>query len=146
PSAAAPITEPPWGTAEQKDIVERRWSLAAIHRDERVVAPQSGMVKEPGQEALAGSAFDQNRWHAPLRILTRYQPTCLVARGTDLLAISDQPVEQVSHGASSSHGHLERVEAPGEAIDGVDDLALVDEDIVDLDGAGLRAARRIRHE
>ena len=35
-----------------------------------------------------------------------------------------------------SHGHLKHVEAADEPVHGVDDAALVDEDVVDLDGAG----------
>jgi hypothetical protein len=41
-----------------------------------------------------------------------------------------------------SQRELEHVETTGEAIDGVDDTALVDEDVVDLRGAGAGAARR----
>src|SRR5262245_64227912 len=42
--------------------------------------------------------------------------------------------------------HLQNVKAAGVAVDGVDHLALVDEHVVELDGAGRRAARRRRHE
>src|SRR5476651_2214812 len=42
--------------------------------------------------------------------------------------------------------HLQRIKPAGEAIDGVDDLALVDEHVVDLHAAYRRALRRARHE
>src|SRR2546428_11857213 len=42
--------------------------------------------------------------------------------------------------------HLQNVEAADVAVDGVDDLALVDEHVVELDGAGGRHRRRPRHE
>ena len=42
--------------------------------------------------------------------------------------------------------HLEDVQAAGEAIDGIDDAALVDVDVVQLDRAGRRQRRRARHE
>src|SRR6266508_3086030 len=42
--------------------------------------------------------------------------------------------------------HLQDVEAADVAVDGVDDLALVDEHVVELDGAGRRHRRRRRHE
>src|SRR3954471_5867221 len=41
--------------------------------------------------------------------------------------------------------HLQDVEAADVAVDGVDDLALVDEHVVELDGAGGRHRRRPRH-
>src|SRR4029453_10758928 len=43
-----------------------------------------------------------------------------------------------------SHGHLERVQPADEAVDGVDDAPLVDEHVVDLDGAHPRAGGRRR--
>jgi hypothetical protein len=37
-----------------------------------------------------------------------------------------------------SHGHFQDVEATGAPVDGVHDPALVDEDVVEPDGAGPR--------
>jgi hypothetical protein len=41
--------------------------------------------------------------------------------------------------AGGLQGHLENVHAADQPVDRVDDAALVDEDVVDLDGAGARA-------
>ena len=46
----------------------------------------------------------------------------------------------------SSEIHLQDVQPADVAVDGVDDLALVDEHVVDLDRAGGRHRRRRRHE
>src|SRR5712671_2079005 len=51
--------------------------------------------------------------------------------------------ERSSH---ASEIHLQNIQAAGEAIDRVDDLALVDEDVVELDGADRRERGRRRHE
>src|SRR5579863_5968369 len=48
--------------------------------------------------------------------------------------------------SSKSEIHFEDVEPADVAIDRVDDLPLVDEDVVHLDGAGWRAGGRRRHE
>src|SRR5262249_45264637 len=42
--------------------------------------------------------------------------------------------------------HFERVEPADMAVDGVDDLALVDEHVVDLDRTARRPGRRLGHE
>src|SRR5271169_291689 len=42
--------------------------------------------------------------------------------------------------------HFERVEAADMAVDGIDDLALVDEHVVDLDRSARRARRRFGDE
>ncbi len=58
--------------------------------------------------------------------------------GASLPANSDSgPVSEI---------HFERVEAADMAVDRVDDLALVDEHVVDLDRPARRARRRLRNE
>src|SRR5258705_13084598 len=42
--------------------------------------------------------------------------------------------------------HFQRVYAAGETIDGIDDAAVVDKNIVELDGARARHCRRTWHE
>src|ERR1700739_854215 len=56
------------------------------------------------------------------------------------------PASREGKRSSKSEIHLEDVEPADMAIDGVDDAALVDEDVVHLDGAGGRAGRRRRRE
>src|SRR5450759_4804970 len=42
--------------------------------------------------------------------------------------------------------HFKRVEAPGKTVDGIDDTAIIDKNVVELDRARARHLRCARHE
>src|SRR5262249_56174110 len=57
-----------------------------------------------------------------------------------------RPSSRPANATPHSKIHLQDVKAADVAIDRIDDLALVDEDVVELDGAGRRHRRRWWHE
>src|SRR4029453_14732966 len=82
---------------------------------------------------------------------TRVNPSSAASGGGDhaaLAVVSLGPLRRSDWDARAAKSkiHLQDVEAADVAIDGVDDLALVDEDVVELNGAGGRHWRRRRHE
>src|SRR6267142_531103 len=58
---------------------------------------------------------------------------------------SDRRAREEVNARGGLNLELKRVESADQAIDRIDDAALVDEHVVDLHGAGSRSARRLRH-
>src|ERR1051325_9794676 len=62
------------------------------------------------------------------------------------LPLQGTVTEQAASVTPNLEIHLQAVQPADVAVDRVDDLALVDEHVVELDGAGWRAGRCRRHE